>query len=86
VVRILAESEAARTTPGVGPADLRAWRDWITESNAIILGDRPPGAPTVRLPPRPPLPPQPEDPVADGLTRIARQLEMIAGAMPRLDG
>jgi hypothetical protein len=38
------------------------------------------------LPPRPWLAASTDDPVADGLTRIARQIELIAGAMPKLDG
>jgi hypothetical protein len=84
VVRILLEGRAPGSDTGVGAADLRAWRRWIKDSNAVILGPARPGTDAFPLTPRPPLRTPPDDPVADGLTRIARQLELIAGAMPKL--
>jgi uncharacterized membrane protein YccC len=86
VVRILAEEETSAAPSSLGAADLAAWRAWIKDCNATILGDRPPGAAILRLPARPALKASPDNPLADGLTRIARQLELIAGAMPKLDG
>jgi uncharacterized membrane protein YccC len=87
VIRILRAGEAADgVTPQVSAADLAAWRAWVKSANAIILAT-PPHAPVASaLPPRPQLKAPAEDPVADGLTRIARQIELIAGAMPKLDG
>jgi uncharacterized membrane protein YccC len=87
VIRILREGEASDgATPRVSAADLAAWRAWVKAANAIILAT-PPHAPAASaLPPRPRLNAPGEDPVADGLTRIARQIELIAGAMPKLDG
>ena len=87
VIRILREGEAADgVTPGVSAADLDAWRAWIKTTNAIILATPPHAPEGCTLPPRPRLTAGPDDPVADGLTRIARQIELIAGAMPKLDG
>ncbi len=57
-------------------APWRAWGDWI-ESATRCLAQR-----QVDLPPRPALPDG--DPQADSLTRIARQLEISAGAVGRL--
>ena len=86
VVRILREDQKADDVqPRVSAADLAAWRVWIKSATAAILATpaHPPGA--CPLPPRPRLNAPADDPVADGLTRIARQIELIAGAMPRLD-
>ena len=85
VIRILRQGEAAEGTRlPVTAADLAAWRAWIKAANAVILS-----APTQEagriLPPRPTLAAPADDPVADGLTRIARQIELIAGAMPKFD-
>ncbi len=87
VIRILRERETADgAAPRVSAADLGAWRAWIKTANAVILATPPHAPGACPLPPRPRLNAPPEDPVADGLTRIARQIELIAGAMPRLDG
>jgi uncharacterized membrane protein YccC len=83
VVRILREDQEGN---GVPPADLASWRDWVKTSMAIILSAPTQAAEARQLPPRPGLNAPAEDPVADGLTRIARQIELIAGAMPKLDG
>jgi uncharacterized membrane protein YccC len=86
VVRLLRETAVADgAAAGVSPADLADWRAWVRKANAIILGAPPVGTEAYPLPPRPRLH-APNDPVADGLTRIARQIELIAGAMPKLDG
>ncbi len=87
VIRILREAEVADgAAPRVTAADLAAWRAWVKTTNAIILATPPHAATPAPLPPRPRLSARSDDPVADGFTRIARQLELIAGAMPRLDG
>jgi hypothetical protein len=86
VIRFLRAEDATNGGTAVTVPDLEAWRTWIRQSLGLILGDRPDGAEGFRLPPRPPLRAAADDPVADGLTRIARQIEMIAGAMPKLEG
>jgi uncharacterized membrane protein YccC len=59
---------------GVPPAAMRAWRDWIAGSLRLLAsGSR-------ELPPRPP----PSG--SDALNRMARQIELMAGAMGRLAG
>ncbi len=87
VIRIMREADAAEgTEPLVPAADLTAWRAWILDSSAIIQGSAQAGRDAFQLPPRPPLQTPAEDPVADGLIRIARQIELIAGTMPKLGG
>jgi uncharacterized membrane protein YccC len=55
------------------PADaMRAWRNWI-QASMQALADA-----TAALPPRP------MGPDADALRRVARQIELIAGVLPRL--
>jgi uncharacterized membrane protein YccC len=56
------------------PEALRAWRDWIGGSMRS-LGSGQSG-----------LPPRPETGEADAIRRLARQIELIAGAMGRLPG
>jgi hypothetical protein len=51
-----------------------AWRDWIFASMSGLAAE-PPTPPA----PRPPL--RADTALADGLTRIARQIELIAGAL-----
>jgi uncharacterized membrane protein YccC len=51
---------------------LRIWRDWVTESMRRLAAGG-----TV-------LPPRPDAAQADALARIARQIELMAGAMERL--
>jgi hypothetical protein len=51
-----------------------AWRDWIFASMSGLAAD-----PPIPPAPRPPL--HPTTALADGLTRIARQIELIAGAL-----
>jgi uncharacterized membrane protein YccC len=53
-----------------------AWRDWIDSATAALATGR------VALPPRPTLPR--DDPQADALVRIGRQLDLAAGALCRL--
>jgi uncharacterized membrane protein YccC len=61
------------------PAEgLRAWRRWIGDSAAMILA----GGGNDQLPPRPDV--LAEGEAGDSFTRIARQIELIAGTMPRL--
>ena len=87
VIRFLRESDAAEGgEPRVSAADLKAWRKWIRDSNAIILDPAPPEREVSTLQTRPALHTPADDPVADGLIRVARQLELIAGAMPKLEG
>lgn len=84
VIRILRAGELADgVAPSVSAEDLAAWRAWVRESIAVILGTSPLAADR-SLPPRPKLDAPAADPVADGLTRIARQIELVAGAMPKL--
>jgi uncharacterized membrane protein YccC len=63
-------------TAGHDPAPWRAWSDWI-DAATTHLAQREPD-----LPPRPALPAG--DPQAESLSRIARQLEVSAGAVRRL--
>jgi uncharacterized membrane protein YccC len=86
VIRIMLDGKVVGASPGVSATDIRVWRAWITASNAAILGQAASTGVALQLPSRPPLNAPPDDPVADGLTRLARQLELIAGAMPKLDG
>jgi uncharacterized membrane protein YccC len=53
-----------------------AWRDWIDAATGALATGR------AALPPRPRLPKG--DPQSDALVRIARQLELTAGAVARL--
>jgi len=57
------------------PVDsLRAWRNWIGAAmRALAVGENE-------------LPPRPDFAAADALRRIARQIELIGGAMRRLPG
>lgn len=65
------ESDLART---LGTAAVTAWRDWVpAATGAVALGL--------------PLPPRPEPapgPAGEALARIARQIELMAGARPRV--
>ena len=51
---------------------LRIWRDWIASSMRLLASGN------TNLPPRP------NDLQIDALARIARQIELIAGAVQRL--
>jgi uncharacterized membrane protein YccC len=57
---------------GGGAETVRAWRDWINRAGLALTSGG-------KLPPRPAL--DSAAPGADSLTRIARQLELIAGAL-----
>ncbi|MGA3401775.1 MAG: FUSC family protein [Acetobacteraceae bacterium] len=58
----------------LSPAALAAWRDWIGGAmRALAAGETA-------------LPPRPAVPEADSLVRIARQIELMAGAMARMAG
>ena len=86
VIRVQRQGATADgAAPLVSAADLAAFRAWVKESGAIILATPPDATVAPALPPHPPLDAPPDDPVADGLTRITRQIELIAGAMPKLD-
>jgi uncharacterized membrane protein YccC len=60
-------------TQGLPAPALRAWRDWIGGSMRGLAAGRKP-------------PPRPSAPETDTLRRIARQVELMAGTMARLDG
>jgi uncharacterized membrane protein YccC len=86
VIRIQRQGATADgAAPPVSAADLAAWRAWVKASAATILATPPDAQAAPVLPPRPPLAASAEDLVADSLTRIGRQIELIAGAMPKLD-
>jgi hypothetical protein len=58
----------------LSPETLAAWRDWIGRAmRALAAGQTA-------------LPPRPDVPEADSLVRIARQIELMAGAMARMAG
>ncbi len=63
---------------------LRQWRQWFADCADRVLGQAVMPRGQINLPPRPPLSAPAGDPIADSLTRIARQVELIAGAMPKL--
>ena len=66
--------DPARLRAALPPAALAAWRDWIGGAmRALAAGETA-------------LPPRPDVPEADLLVRIARQIELMAGAMARLAG
>lgn len=71
---------------GVTPDTLRLWRDWMAQCAEMVLGYQPGSHLPISLPPRPALNASADDPTADALTRIGRQIELIAGAMPKLEG
>jgi uncharacterized membrane protein YccC len=87
VIRILREGEMADgSVPRVSATDLAGWRAWMKTANAVILATPAHAPEACPIPPRPQLNAPADDAVADGLIRIARQIELIAGAMPKLDG
>jgi Fusaric acid resistance protein-like len=77
VLSLFGEGDQTVTLPA---ADLRAWRQWIADSAAAILR----GAAPEQLPPRPAMSAEAGAPGLEGFARIARQIELIAGAMPRV--
>lgn len=85
VLRVSWKSETAedRAAP-VKPEALRQWRQWCATCAARVLDFAPGRAGDIILPPRPALDAPADEPVADSLRRIARQIELIAGAMPKL--
>lgn len=78
--RLAGRLAAMQLDPGlrahVPPAALRAWRAWIAAAMASLTAGG-----TAGLPARPPFPPG-EEP--EGLGRISRQVELMAGAIGRL--
>jgi uncharacterized membrane protein YccC len=58
-----------------GRPALAPWRDWASNSLEALAGGQ------IELAPRPPAP---EGPAAESLARMARQIELLAGAMARL--
>jgi uncharacterized membrane protein YccC len=66
--------DPARLRAALSPQALAAWREWIGGAmRALAAGETA-------------LPPRPEVPEADSPVRIARQIELMAGAMARLAG
>lgn len=74
--RMAGRLSAMQLDSGLGsalaPADLAAWRIWIRDGMAAVA------AGITSLPPRP------ATPEVDSLVRVARQVELMAGAMGRL--
>ena len=66
--------DPARLRAALSPEALAAWRDWIGGAMRALAA----GVTT--------LPPRPDVPEADSPVRIARQIELMAGAMARLAG
>lgn len=79
-----AEHNAAESFAPIDADTLRHWRPWLADCFARIQNPLAARSSHLELAPRPPLHASPNDPIADGLTRIARQIELIAGAMPKL--
>ena len=85
VLRVSWSAETAEgKPPPVAVETIRQWRQWCADCAARILDDGPGRVASLSLPPRPALDAPPDEPVADSLRRIARQIELIAGAMPKL--
>jgi uncharacterized membrane protein YccC len=85
VIRVCSTADAADAGPAmIGADELRQWRIWFAACAELVLKEAPAQREPIALPPRPPLSGPSDDPIADSLTRIARQIELIAGAMPRL--
>ena len=63
-----------RLRAGVPAEALRGWRDWIGDAMRALAEGR------TDLPPRPTLP------GTESLARIARQVELMAGTLPRVSG
>jgi uncharacterized membrane protein YccC len=61
-----------RTT--LPPAALRVWRDWVSGSLQLLASGQAA------------LPPRPETTTVDALNRLARQVELMAGAIRRVSG
>ncbi|MCB8880514.1 FUSC family protein [Acidisoma cellulosilytica] len=85
---VLRVSWAAATTEGRQPPvpveTIRQWRQWCADCATRVLSENPQRATEINLPPRPTLDAPADEPVSDSLRRIARQIELIAGAMPKL--
>ncbi len=78
--RIAGRVTALQVDAALHPHDRLAWqgwRDWIDTASSQLAEGR------ADLPPRPPVPAGDAD--GDSLARIARQLELAAGALGRLD-
>nr|WP_294548717.1 FUSC family protein [uncultured Rhodopila sp.] len=60
------------TAKSLGPEDLRIWRDWIGGSLRLLASGQTD------------LPPRPQEAETESLARIARQIELMAGAVGRL--
>lgn len=85
VMRVTLADADADAPQTVSVETFRLWRDWIAQCAAQVLNQPPGSHLPVALPPRPPLYAPADDPMADGLTRIGRQIELIAGAVPKLE-
>ncbi len=78
--RIAGRVSALQVDAAMHPHDRaawQAWRDWIATATTLLADGR------ADLPPRPPVPAGDAD--GESLARIARQLELAAGALGRLD-
>jgi uncharacterized membrane protein YccC len=60
------------TAKNLGPENLRIWRDWIAGSLRLLASGQTD------------LPPRPEGAETESLARLARQIELMAGAVGRL--
>ncbi|GAB0115225.1 FUSC family protein [Acidisoma sp. C75] len=67
------------------PPALALWRRWAVDSLAGMLSHPPGSRLAPVLAPRPRFEEQVPAPVADALLRLSRQIELIAGTLPKLD-
>ena len=79
-----AGGQAADLPDAITPDAIRQWRQWCADCAGRVLNPETAGAMEITLRPRPSLVARDDEPVADSLRRIARQIELIAGAMPKL--
>jgi uncharacterized membrane protein YccC len=89
VMRVTLAAAAAeagvKSGQNISADTLRPWRMWIGQCADRILHQPSGSHLPVDLPSRPPLYGPADHPMADALTRIGRQIELIAGAVPKLE-